>query len=221
MSSYSRVYDFSIPANGTIFLEVPGDYYKIIANTGNIGTRRDGSNVLQPMYAGRGEKGAVFQRLAMTDLSGSINIGQILIASGAEMVDTTLQLVGAVQVRPESHSGSFSQNGALTVNTAELIFSAASNSNGAIVLSADLCYFDGTTSAMQAFVAKASAPASVTDGVLILCSKPAILNTVTGGAGALAKEQSIPAGFGLYHIANGAIGTGITFSLRACRFKLL
>lgn len=222
MSSYARVYDFSIPAGGTIFLEVPGDYYKIISSTGNIGTRRDGSNLLQPMFAGRGEKGAEFQRLALADLSGSTNTGQILIASGAEMVDSTFQMIGAVSVRPESPSGNFTSRSANAANTPDAIFTPAANVNGAIVYAAGMAVFNNTTLPNAAFLAKNAAPATPIDGDLILLGLPAVsYGGFAGVQATMPSPQYIPAGLGLYFIADQALNAGTQYSARHCRWKML
>lgn len=220
MSSYARVYDFSIPAGGTIFLEVPGDYYKIISSTGNIGTRRDGSNLLQPMFAGRGEKGAKFQRLALTDLSGSINTGSVMIASeGAEMVDTTLQLLGSVQVRPEVASGNFKASAAMVANTAEQIFSAAANANGALILSAGFLDSKTGAAANVTLLAKATAPATVIDGEVFANSQAAGANGANFFSSFLLQQaQYVPPNVGLYMISDAATGGS---GSRHCRYKML
>ncbi len=221
MSDYSNVYPFSIPALGTIYLEVPGNYYKVLSSTGNLSTKRDSSNALQPMYAGRGEKGSTFQRLALTDLSGSINTGLILIASGkAEMVDTTLQLVGAVAVRPEVASGSYGSVAALAANTPDVVFLPSLNVNGAILQSADMNFWDNAASGQSAFLAKASAPVSLVDGQVMAASKNTLVSTAVGHAISRETGQYIPAGLGLYFFSTVALPVN-AHTYRACRYKIL
>ena len=223
MSSYARAYDFSIPAGGTIFMEVPGDYYKIITSTGNIATRRDGSNVLQPVFAGRGEKGATFQRLALTDLSGSVNTGQILIASGAEMVDSTFQAVGALAVRPEGPTGNYKNNAITVANTAEQLFTAVTNVNGAILLSASCSIYGGANAPTASFLAKATAPANTMDGdpVFICGTTISTAGNNCFAAGQLTILQYIPPGLGLFFITDVVTTSVSGGSMRSARWKML
>lgn len=215
MSSYSRVYDFVIPANGSVYLEVPGDYYKILSNTGNLSTRRDGSNDLKPMYAGRGEKGALFQRLILSDLSGSTNTGQILIASGAEMVDTTLQLVGAVQVRPEVASGNWGNLAAFAANSPVQIIAPAANVNGILVNGGHITAGEVTVVTIS-IIAKSSPPASIIDGEVIL----ALATTSAVQTANLQKDVLIPPGKGVYAIASG-VTTVQAYNSQSLRWKTL
>jgi hypothetical protein len=212
-STYSRVYDFSIPPGGTIYLEVPGDYYKIISSTGNIGTKRDASNILQPMYAGRGEKGAEFQRLALRDLSGSTNTGQILIANGAEMVDSSLQLLGAITQRPESSSGNFKSAAVLAALAVEKIIDPTVNSNGLILLSAGWAANQNATLPTGVMLANTTAPASVTDGEVILYASAGSLSGTGFEWAELKKAELLTAGLGLWFIStNGCAGYGARYA---------
>jgi hypothetical protein len=214
--SYARVYDFSITAGGTIFLEVPGNYYKIISSTGNLGTRRDSSNVLQPMFAGRGEKGATFQRLAITDLSGSVNTGQILIATDSEMVDSTFQAVGAISTRPEQASANVNNNTALVANTAQQLFAPGANANGAVLLHAQF-QIASAAAVNIAMVANASAPANPLVGdTLVLGVVDPVVTGTNFYTGRLYYPQYIAAGQGLYLISDTSIASRLV-----ARWKIL
>jgi len=215
--SYARVYDFSIPAGGTIYLEVPGNYYKIISSTGNLGIKRDSSNVLQPMFAGRGEKGAVFQRLALNDLSGSINSGQILIASDSEMVDSTFQAVGAIAVRPEGNTGFWVDTANAVANTPLTIFTPASNVNGALVLQAST-YYSPASAGNDVICHGTAAPATIASNAPILMGGNMANNGATPwNSGVLNGAAYIPAGHGLYHISSIGTASHVKFA----RYKML
>lgn len=122
---------------------------------------------------------------------------------------------------PPVSTGSVMSTAALSANTPITIFTPAANVNGAILLSADISEFDATQSA-AGFVAKASAPTSVTDGEPIFMSRMigayATTNHYFGGS--LSKEQYIAPGLGLYFIRTVALAAS-NGVFRACRVKLL
>lgn len=120
---------------------------------------------------------------------------------------------------PVSITGSY---GKITPPTgsAEQIFSAAENTNGAILLSADAHYFDTATAGVASFLAKSSAPASVIDGQLILTM--GTQGNASGGfqgRACLPCPQFIAAGLGLFFMQ---AGTGSNHTcIRSARYRLL
>jgi len=131
---------------------------------------------------------------------------------------------GFTAVRPEAQTGFYSSTSAIAAATADPVFLPAANVNGAILLSADINSFDNAATGVGAFVTKASAPASIIDGSMMLISKqgPSGGLSLTGGA-RLEFPQYIAAGQGLYYITSVAFAAAVAsaFCYRGCRYKLL
>lgn len=128
---------------------------------------------------------------------------------------------GYTAVRPEAPTGTYASLTGIAANTADPVFLAGANANGAILLSADIGIWDNTTNANGAFVSKATAPTTVVDGAVLLASKFTGVGGATMAAnGTLTYPQFIPAGQGLYFITNAAVIAANGFS-RACRYKML
>lgn len=146
--------------------------------------------------------------------SGNVSISNAVDLSAstlAALENTTIQNLGA------SYNGNYANNTALGVNGTVQVFSAASNVNGAIIHSAQ---FQSIAAGNQtaAFIAKATAPANILDGQVIL----SVDNwTALGGntyvAGSLKNPIRIPAGLGLHYLITGSEGTGF----RTCLYRLL
>lgn len=132
----------------------------------------------------------------------------------------TTSVSGAVTVRPEAQSAGFASTASLATNTAQTVFSAASNTGGAVLLSADICNYDGVNAGYPVFITKSSAPTSITDGSVVLGGKPQFVSGNAGVSATLPKEQYIAAGQGLYFISNNAL-TVNNGQYRACRYVLL
>lgn len=126
----------------------------------------------------------------------------------------------AIIQRPETPSANYALSTALTANTAVNIFTPASNTNGAIVLSAQISQY-ANTGLTAVLIAKSSAPANITDGQIILQTK--LINAVASDiyfAEILPKEQAIAAGLGLYLISSGNTIANWA-SLVSCRYKII
>lgn len=220
-------YPFNLSAGQSINISAVGDYFRVQSATGAIDVTIDGVGTLPDLLNGQGIKNIPFNRLTIKDKSGAANAGVIMVAFD-EFIDNRTYGVNDLSAgslntlrQPLAQTGFFTANGALGINTAETIFSAGSNINGAIILTADLMYYDGAGGAVQSLIAKATAPANIADGSVILTSKPQFASGSVAFQATLPKEQFIPAGLGLFHIANGAISGAATVSIRACRFRLL
>lgn len=127
---------------------------------------------------------------------------------------------GYTAVRPEIATGFFSDISSLVANTPLTVFAPGANANGAVLLSADINDVNSVGS-IQVFIHKASAPASVTDGAVLLQAKTSALPSASASlAGRSEYPQYIPAGQGLYFISSAISPSGV-YSMRSCRYKLL
>lgn len=105
---------------------------------------------------------------------------------------------GYTAVRPEPMTGFFNSVTAYAAATATLVFSAASNVNGAIIYSASINDRQATAGTV-AFLAKATAPTSATDGDPILAGhQNAVIGTDAAVSSFLTLPQYIDAGLGVY-----------------------
>jgi hypothetical protein len=75
----ARMYDFTIPANGSFQLNVEGEYVRIMSSTGMMELVTDTYRI-GPIAAGQGQANTPFKRLTINDKSGVGNIGVILVA---------------------------------------------------------------------------------------------------------------------------------------------
>ncbi len=91
-----RDYNFTLSANATQNLDVPGDYLKVISATGAIRVRTV-EGWMKDLLPGQGVKGLNFQRLILEDRSGAANTGTIAVGIGADsLVDD--RVTGAVEI---------------------------------------------------------------------------------------------------------------------------
>ena len=100
-------------------------------------------------------------------------------------------------------ASNFLSNATFAADTAQTIFSAASNANGAIVWEGSFWHRTGTTGTISTVLAKSSAPVNTGDGEGIITQQ----FSQDGGAvwyssGQLARPRFIAAGYGLYEISN-------------------
>lgn len=141
------------------------------------------------------------------------------VVSGQVSLDAaTLAALESVSLNPVYSSGHYETASNYSANTPEIIFTAAANTGGAVILSA---FFEGVSAVSNirpAFIAKATAPAGVLDGEVVF-NPPTI--GIFGGAyfssGGLLQRQYLPAGVGLYIITN----ISATQCLTSCRYRLL
>jgi len=80
-----RDYNFTLAANATQNLDVPGDYLKVISATGAIRVRTV-EGWMKDLLPGQGVKGLDFQRLILEDRSGAANVGTIAVGIGADSI---------------------------------------------------------------------------------------------------------------------------------------
>jgi len=95
MARSAKIYDFTIPANGSFTLLVEGSYYRILSSSGALEVKRDGGSGVGPIYAGQGERDEEFKRITLVDKTGAINSGYIIISDGTFVDD---RITGEVSV---------------------------------------------------------------------------------------------------------------------------
>lgn len=219
-----RYYDFNLTAGGTQMLTVEGAYFRIQSQTGAIDVTVESVGTLPGLLTGQGLKDTPFKRLLLRDVSGSPNSGQILVAS-REFIDNRTYGVNSLDAatlatlrQPLASTGNFKNTGALAANTPETIFSAASNVNGAILLTAGFNTFGNAALANPVILAKATAPTSISDGEVYLAADYTnVFSTTYTDNGQIAGPQFVAAGLGLYYITAAAGSGGIRFA----RYRLL
>lgn len=81
----ARIYDFTIPANGSFTLLAEGDYLRIMSSTDTVEIVTDNYRI-GPIKSGQGQSDAPFKRITINDKSGNANIGTLLVA-GSGFVD--------------------------------------------------------------------------------------------------------------------------------------
>ena len=136
---------------------------------------------------------------------------------GTVPVDLVTADVEAIR-RPEL-PGAFSvQNAVLVANTAVNIFTAAANTNGAIVWSASAGDQQGAPGQIS-LIAKATAPGSVVDGEVIEIANVSPSTSVNYLNLKLITPTRVAPGLGLWWI--GSLGGAAASSLRVCRYTLL
>lgn len=91
----AKIYPFSIPAGGSFPLLVIGDYCKILTSSGALTLTGDTFGTIGPILAGQGVESSPFQRLVLSDNSGAVNSGTILIADNKFVDD---RITGEVSV---------------------------------------------------------------------------------------------------------------------------
>lgn len=149
--------------------------------------------------------------------------GSVTVSGAIALDAATLLALEFVQVRPEAPTGNYKNNAAIVANTAEVVFTAAANTNGAILLDAGANVYGGATAPIAGFVAKATPPATPLDGDPVFVVGISITQSGTGNVsgGNLSQPQNIPAGVGLYFISDQASAGAGGGSWRHARYKLL
>ena len=117
-----------------------------------------------------------------------------------------------------SYNGSYKSIVSLAANTAEVVFSAAANINGALFYRSEFWENSATTHVFSVFIEKATTPANILDGN-ILCgvNGSALMAGNFATFGKSEKTFKIPAGRGLFYITN-ALSIA---SQRSCLYTLL
>ncbi len=210
-------YTYTIPANGSVQIPAPNDNFIVQAATGPVTVRGDTFGTLPSLVAGQGLKAVPFNRLELKDESGAPNTVTLLI-SPAEFVNQVFSgsvvIVGAQSLdlatilalgRPELPTNNWGSIAASAAGVPQTVFLPAANTNGAIVWAASASEANAAL-IHSAFIAKASAPATVVDGEVIAASVVTAVGANMHSTIFLPTPQRIAAGLGLYYFptANGA-----------------
>lgn len=233
-----QLHTFTVPANGYVTPPFDADYIRIKSALVPFRFQTDNRDdfILQ-----EGEEAdlARFQLLKIINLDGadqSISIyvgndgakvgsakvsGNITVANFPAVQDVEVTNFPAFPDDFITFGASWVNNAALGANTAATVFTAAANTNGAIVYAARFAENPGAAVGFltNAFLAKATAPANATDGI------PVLTTNALGGAnshtfgGFLERPIFIPAGLGLHYITTVAMSSG--YSFRSVLYTLL
>lgn len=162
---------------------------------------------------------ATFKQLKFSNVAQAGAMMRIMFSTGDRVTPATsqTQISGNVTTLEDGlvYGASFKSNAALAANTPEVVFTAGSNPNGAVVY--DARFITTKAGGICALLAKATAPTSVTDGDCILSPDYYQNAANVQDAGKLIKPIKIPAGKGLYFIDSGAQ----TLAMRSVLYKLL
>lgn len=130
-------------------------------------------------------------------------------------VNASIAIAGDVTVIEPVYNGNYASVTPMAANTPSTVFSPAANVNGAIVNLATMNSYSNTAG-YASLLAKASAPASVVDGdVLLICAPPSSI--YYGNPFQINTKVRIPAGKGLYFISSVLE----TLGARSCTYRLL
>lgn len=225
-----QTYDVSLPANGSVRLPVSGQNFLIWSATGRVNVR-GAFGYLRGIGVGQGASSVDFTELTIEDVSGVANSVNVIVSAGSFVnqqiilsSSSALALDSATQdgiKKPLAATGFYATNSQMSAGVAEAIFSPSSNINGAILLQAAINFTTSAVAATCCVLAKSSAPASVLDGEVLVCT--ALAQYYSGGvmwySGRLEAPQFIPAGKGLYAIASASELASVNY--RAARYRLL
>lgn len=143
--------------------------------------------------------------------AGSVNI--------ANAPTVVLQAADIALIRrPELPGANWNNTATIVANTPLTVFNAAANPNGAIIWTMEATDNNGSAASLQAFIAKATAPASVSDGEIIAQSEPCNLGASYDWAIRRHEPTRIAAGLGLFFIGAAA---GTAGRVRHARYTLL
>lgn len=123
-----------------------------------------------------------------------------------------------MKIEPTRYGASFKSTALMSLNTPETVFAAAANVRGAIVHKAEFVSRVTGNNQGAGFLAKASAPANVTDGDAICSGRYNVIGADPITAGWTERDIFIPAGKGLYFITNSAETGG---AVRSVLYTLL
>lgn len=239
-----QVYDFNLTAGGSQTILAGGAYLRILTATGAVDVIVEGKGTMPNLLAGQGLKDLPFQRVVLRDKSGAPNSGTILVAS-SEFVDnrlfgtfdlspSTLAALESVDLntptlntltRPLLPLSAWSDvTGALAPNTALTVFSAAANTNGAIIHDLQASDVITGSTGVGGFCARATAPNSIAtfidDTVVLQIESRLNLGGNTFVTAKLEKATRIAAGKGLFYLQNFT-GAGAGSIMRNARYTLL
>lgn len=221
----------TITGNGFKEYQINGEFLRLMNAAGPVeivyyanGAELAKTGVIQAGYAESFEKGEGFSSFRVYDRSGAANAVEILHrlkanvrydrAAGNVKVEATRAAPVHVDQVPEAYGGSWSRSALEAANVPVQIVAPGANVNGIILHRASFATGSAAAYSFSAFVAKASAPASATDGD-VLCSADSIYNSGAAAccAGKVEKDLFISPGKGLFFISPVAESIGFKSAL--------
>lgn len=224
-----RTSTYKIPAGERIEIGASGNYIQVRESVADLLIENPDKGEIVEVSQGDDVQLSDFNRLYITNTSaaevtikltiardkraGSAKVGGSVSIAGAIALDAaTLAAIGAAlesvdlnaatlnKLIYQSYGASYRSTTNMAANTADQVFSAAANTNGAVIHSAQFFNY-GATRGTAAFLAKATAPANTADGDAILSGVNSCFSAGNYELGAnLINPLKIPAGKGLYFI---------------------
>jgi hypothetical protein len=207
--------DLSVALNNEIF-QCAGDFlYLDAASTGyctlelnNQWNAPAAPFLAQPGFAIE----AIFKQIKISAPAQSGKFIRLMYSTGERIAPTnSTSINGSISVSDSGYqySSSFKSIAALSVNTAQSVFSAASNTQGAIVWRAAMFSYATPSFTHPCLIANATAPASVTDGDVIASADNGFaVGAYLSQSLKLEKPVKIAPGKGLFFIASAGENTG-------------
>lgn len=172
------------------------------------GTRAGGSKV--------GGAVSVSNFPATQPVSGSVSVSNF---PATQPVSGSVSASVTTPEQPQVYGASYKSTTALAANTAEAVFTAAQNVNGAVLHRASFVSLTPTSVPTSCFLSKATAPSGTVDGdVVVGADDVKGVSSAFAVTGRLEKPIKIPAGQGLFFISSLAENAG---SSRSALYTLL
>lgn len=133
----SGFYDFTIPAWGAYTLTVAGDYFKILAATGQVSVKAKWGE-LRKLIAGQGLEASPFDRLELRDETGANNVIRIFVGD-EKFIDgmTGTVNIGTMPAAKQANSGVFTNLQQTVTNTGGVLLAANVNRQYLLVQNKD------------------------------------------------------------------------------------
>lgn len=218
----------SIAAGSALLINIAGNSFYADADTTNVGFATvhfqdtNLGNSSAPFFVSPGFIAAVPYTQILIENAAQAG-KRLRIFYGVDLdfqagVNASLTVNGNTSTIPDSYTGSYKSQTLLAANTADQIFSAAANVNGAYVWRASGFMYNVNPGAV-ALIAKATAPVNTTDGDVIATTDQAgVSAAIVISSFRLERPVKIAAGKGLYMITSLAEAT---FANRSCIYTLL
>lgn len=130
--------------------------------------------------------------------------------TGSLSISGTTNVALTTPEQPQVYGASFSSNTTMLANAPTAVFTAVQNPNGAIIHSAGMMDTWSGGPPSSVLIAKATAPASVVDGdILLLSQSESTVGAVYSCSAVLHRPIKVPAGKGLYFISGNVQSTTI------------
>lgn len=194
----AKIYQFTVPANGSFPLLVTGTVFKILSSTAAIIVAGDRFGTLGSLLAGQGLRDAPFDRLTFTDASGANNLVTLLIADAGFVDD---RITGEVSVIDGGKARTMANSSFCGV-----VAQAA--------LAANYSYaqlFNPAASGKNLFVGQVGAQTGTAAGMIV-----GFQNATTGaltGTNPASKKANGAAGVGLHYAGTSGVALAGLYSL--------